>query len=142
LRAIFEELSSYYEFEELPSTTQYEENVIDTVLLNSWVPMYVLKTKNEINDILTEDSINYFVVMMYKKFEFLKSIYFQKIKRELRYYVFYESNKYDSEKIQKLISSELEIMDTYPDLFINFMYFPYGPDSSVFLSRESSKKIF
>lgn len=142
LSRIVADLTAHQELEAISSTIHYEENRIDSILVDSWIPMYISKTIDELSDVLTDEGINYFVVMKYKNFDFLKAIYFQKIRREFRYYIFFESAKYDSEKMEKLVSSELEIMDIYPDLYMNFIYLPFGPDSSAFLSGKSAKKIF
>lgn len=129
-----------FELEEPSSISDFE--LIDRILENSWVSMYILKSKIEQEEKLIEESLNYFVVIKYLNFEFVNSIFFQQYKKELRYYIFFESEHYDSNKMKQLISAELEIMDLYPDLYINIMYFPANIENDVCPFGKSAVKIY
>ena len=128
------------EFEEPSSTLDFE--LIDLILENSWIPMYILESESKQKDIIIEESLNYFIVMKYKKFEFVNSIFFQKYKKELRYYVYFESEQYDSNIMDQLISNELDILDLYPDLHFDFIYCPSKIEKRTCLLGEYIHKIY
>ncbi len=109
---------------------------------NSWIPLYILESESKQEDIIIEESLNYFVVMKYKKFEFVNSIFFQKYKKELRYYVYFESEKYDSNIMDQLISNELDMLDSYPDLHFDFIYCPSKIEKRTCLFGEYIQKIY
>lgn len=132
--------SILFEFEEPSSTLDFE--LIDLILENSWIPMYMLESESKQEDIIIEESLNYFVVMKYKKFEFVNSIFFQKYKKELRYYVYFESEQYDSNIMDQLISNELDILDSYPDLHFDFIYCPSKIEKGTCLLGEYIQKIY
>ena len=81
--------------------------------------------------------------MKYKKFEFVNSIFFQKYKKELRYYVYFKSEQYDSNIMNQLISTELDILDSYsPDLFFDFIYCPSKIEKKICSPGKYIQKIY
>jgi len=135
-----------FELEGQHSTPNFE--LIDWILDSSWLPMYAIESESKQEDIYTEDIykieeyINYFIVMKYKKFDFLNSILFQQYKKERRYYISYESEQYDSKIMNDLISTEMEILDAYPDFHINIIYCPTQIEKIPCSFGESLSKIY
>ena len=144
------------EFEEPSPTSDFE--LIDLILEKSWLPMYIrggkiedekaffpsliLESESEQEKRIIDESLNYCIVMKYKKLEFVNSVFFQKYRKELRYDIYFKSEHYDSNIMDQLISNELDMLDSYPDLHFDFNYCPSKIEKKAYSLGKYIQKIY
>jgi len=66
------------------------------------------------------------VVSEYAAYKNVTAIYIEKFKSSIIFKIFYNSESYDDELIDKMLESEYLLLEGYPEQKIFFHYFPYS----------------
>jgi len=61
--------------------------------------------------------------------EKVRSVYFQKYRKEFHFFILVEMQRYDEELMDSLLDREIAIRDTFPELVLQFFYPPVSPTS-------------